>query len=52
MTKHSQRPLAENSVGAGKPYDQRQRHREEEADAKHLWMYAPGKLEHIPNKCP
>jgi hypothetical protein len=52
VPEHSQRSLAENSVGAGKPDDQREHHREEEADAKHLWMYAPREVEHIPNECP
>src|SRR5205085_11275696 len=52
VSEHSQRPLAENSVGAGKSYDQRERHCEEEADAQHLWVYAPGEIEHIPNQCP
>ena len=38
VPEHSQRSLAENPVGAGKPHDQREQHREEEADPKHLWV--------------
>jgi hypothetical protein len=52
VPKDSQRPLAENPVGARKTHDQRQQHREEEPDAKHLWVYAPGKIEHIPQHGP
>ena len=49
VPKHSQRPLAENPVGARKTHDQRQQHREEETAAKHPWVYAPWKVEHIPH---
>ena len=52
VPKHGQRPLAENPVGAPKTHYQRQQHREEEADAEHPWVYAPGKLEHIPHQGP
>ena len=52
VPKHGQRPLAENPVSARKTYDQRQHHCEEEADTKYLWVYAPGKIEHIPQHGP
>jgi hypothetical protein len=45
VSEHRQRTLTKNPVRAGKSYDQRQQHREEEADAEHLWVYAPGKVE-------
>ncbi len=52
MPQHGQRPLAENPVGARKTHDQRQQHRQEEAAAKHPWVHAPGKIEHIPQRGP
>ena len=52
VPEHSQRSLAENPVGAGKPDYQGEQYREEEADAEYLWVYAPGEVEHIPNQGP
>ena len=52
VPEHSQRSLAKNPVGAGKSHDQRERHSEDEADAKDLWVYAPGEVEYIPNQGP
>ena len=52
VPEHGQRPLAENPVGARKTHNQRQHHREQEANAKYPWVYAPGKIEHIPQHSP
>ena len=38
VPEYRQRSLAKNPVGAGKPHDQCEQHREEEADPKHLWV--------------
>jgi len=45
VAQDGQRPLAENPVGARKPDEEREPHRQEQALPKDQWVQAPGQIE-------